>query len=152
MGWATADSLYNPIAVYIDRQDTLYVGDTGNSRLLHFLKPAVMYHGASLASNVPVCGRLDFHLEGSVALINQAVIASGNILATTSLGNRQVVMNDQLLARRCLLYGPGSGEFPGSFEYAGGAAAGGGEDSRHQRTDRRRHDHRGNGGPKVFLP
>jgi uncharacterized protein (TIGR03437 family) len=105
---ATVDSLYNPVAVYIDRQDTLYVGDAGNNRLLHFLKPAVMYHGATLASNVPVAVGSISTLKAP-ALINQAVIASGNSWPT-ALGNRQVVMNDQLLSPIYYM-GPGQVNF-----------------------------------------
>jgi DNA-binding beta-propeller fold protein YncE len=37
-GLATAEGLSSPVGVYIDRQDTLYVGDTGNNRVVQFLK------------------------------------------------------------------------------------------------------------------
>jgi len=95
-GQATADGLYNPIAVYLDRQDTLYVGDTGNSRLLHFLKAGSLLNGATLQSNVPIAVGSIATLMGS-GLVNQSTVASGTSWPTDLL-NRQVVVNDQLLS------------------------------------------------------
>ncbi|HEY7617159.1 MAG TPA: NHL repeat-containing protein, partial [Terriglobales bacterium] len=39
-GLATPQGLFSPIGLYMDRRDTLYVGDIGNNRVVHFLKPA----------------------------------------------------------------------------------------------------------------
>src|SRR5262249_8346743 len=36
---ATGEGLFAPVGIYLDRQDTLYVGDAGNNRVVHFLKP-----------------------------------------------------------------------------------------------------------------
>src|ERR1035441_7117849 len=45
-GLATAEGLYSPVGIYVDRQDTLYVGDTGNNRVVHFLKAASVVNAA----------------------------------------------------------------------------------------------------------
>ena len=67
-GLATAEGLYSPIGVYIDRQDTLYVGDAGNNRVLQFLKPAAVVNAATYQGSVPVA-------RGSLAsLFGNAII------------------------------------------------------------------------------
>jgi len=38
-GRATPEGLAAPFSVFVDRRDTLYVGDAGNNRVVHFLKP-----------------------------------------------------------------------------------------------------------------
>jgi len=92
-GLATADSLNRPIGIYVDRQDTVYVGDGGNSRVLQFLKPATVVNAASNALTVPVA-------PGSIASLYGSGLAGGTAGATTTtwpltLLNRQVVVNDQ---------------------------------------------------------
>jgi sugar lactone lactonase YvrE len=39
-GFATAEGLFAPSRIQVDRNATLYVADTGNSRVVHFLRPA----------------------------------------------------------------------------------------------------------------
>jgi uncharacterized protein (TIGR03437 family) len=94
-GFASADGLYNPVAVYLDRQDTLYVGDAGNNRVLQFLKAAVISNGATLQSGVPLA-------PGSIGTLIGSGLANGTAVASdswpSSLLNRQVVINDQLVA------------------------------------------------------
>jgi uncharacterized protein (TIGR03437 family) len=95
-GLATADSLYGPVGLYVDRQDTLYVGDAGNSRVLQFLKPATVENAASLQASVPVA-------QGSIAALFGTGLASDKQLFSggswpVSLLNRQVIINDQLPA------------------------------------------------------
>ncbi|HEV3199443.1 MAG TPA: hypothetical protein VGZ73_16175, partial [Bryobacteraceae bacterium] len=95
-GLATADSLFDPVGLYIDRQDTLYVGDAGNNRLLQFLKAASVVNSATFQSGVPVG-------QGSIATLFGSGLASGTatVSATvwpTTLMNRQVVFNDQIQA------------------------------------------------------
>jgi uncharacterized protein (TIGR03437 family) len=53
-GAATPQALFAPVGVFVDRNSTLYVGDTGNSRLLHFLKPGVAVNAAHFLQLVPV--------------------------------------------------------------------------------------------------
>jgi uncharacterized protein (TIGR03437 family) len=93
-GLSSADSLYSPIGLYIDRQDTLYVGDAGNNRLLHFLKAATVVNAASLQNGAPV-GR------GGLATLSGAALASESANAATNqwptvLANRKVVVNDEV--------------------------------------------------------
>lgn len=95
-GQGTADSLYSPVAVYLDRQDTLYVGDAGNSRVLQFLKAAVPVSSAYPQLSGAIA-------NGSIATLYGAGLAGGTEVFTgagwpTNLANRQVVVNDQLLA------------------------------------------------------
>jgi len=107
-GLATADSLYGPAGLYVDRQDTLYVGDAGNSRVLQFLKPASVENAASLQTSVPVA-------QGSIAALFGTGLASDKLLFSgaawpTSLLNRQVVINDELAAPIYFM-GPGQANF-----------------------------------------
>jgi uncharacterized protein (TIGR03437 family) len=95
-GLATADSLFGPLGVYVDRQDTLYVGDSGNNRVLQFLRAAVIVNASNLLPSVPVA-------QGSIA-----TLFSGNIVdqpqgadtspLPTALSKRQIVVNDSLLS------------------------------------------------------
>jgi uncharacterized protein (TIGR03437 family) len=98
-GLTTPEGLFGPAGVYLDRQDTLYVADAGNSRVVHFLKPASVVSAATYQPSVPVAG-------GSLAALfgNGMVTASGNAPTTasapgapwpTNILNRQVVVNDQ---------------------------------------------------------
>lgn len=95
-GLAAADSLYFPVGLYVDRQDTLYVGDAGNSRVLQFLKSAGVVNAATYQSGVPVG-------QGSLATLFSSGLASSPVLISattwpTVLLNRQLVINDSLPA------------------------------------------------------
>jgi uncharacterized protein (TIGR03437 family) len=107
-GLATADSLFAPAGLYVDRQDTLYVGDVGNSRVLQFLKPATIENAASLQLSVPVA-------QGSIAALFGNGLAGDKLLFSgaawpTTLLNRQVVVNDELAAP-VYFVGPGQANF-----------------------------------------
>ena len=93
-GLASADSLFGPAAVYLDRQDTLYIGDPGNNRVLHFLKLGVVVNAATFQAGLPVA-------PGSIATIGGGAVATDVSQATgttwpATMVNRQVVFNDQL--------------------------------------------------------
>ena len=95
-GLTSGDALSSPVGVYLDRQDTLYVGDAGNNRVLQFLKLAVVVNGATFQAGNPVA-------PGSIATIGGKALASQTGQATGStwpatMVNRQVVLNDQLAA------------------------------------------------------
>jgi uncharacterized protein (TIGR03437 family) len=95
-GLATAEGLYSPIGVYIDRQDTLYVGDAGNNRVVQFLKPAAVVNAATYQGSVPVA-------RGSLAALfgNALSVDTATVSATTwptFAANRQLVINDDLPA------------------------------------------------------
>jgi uncharacterized protein (TIGR03437 family) len=95
-GLATPNGLAGPIGLYMDRQDTLYVTDAGNHRVVQFLKPAVVVNAATYLANVPVA-------PGSIATLYSPGLVSETtkVDATTwptTVSNRQVVINDQLTA------------------------------------------------------
>ena len=95
-GLATAEGLFSPVGIYLDRQDTLYVGDTGNNRVVQFLKAAAVLNAAALTSGVPVA-------QGSIAALFGGGVASDTVTisATTwprTAANRQLVSNDDLQA------------------------------------------------------
>jgi uncharacterized protein (TIGR03437 family) len=116
-GLATAEGLYGPVSVYVDRQDTIYVGDAGNNRVLHFLRAAAVVNAATFQANVPIA-------PGSLATLFGAGLASDTQSANalpwpTTLGNRQLVFNDDIPAP---LYYLGSGQ--SSFQVPWGLQAG----------------------------
>jgi uncharacterized protein (TIGR03437 family) len=95
-GLAASDGLFGPIGIYLDRQDTLYVGDSGNSRVLHFLKAAFPVNSATYQAAVPVSqgGLTTLFGNGFTTEIATAAGASW----PTSLANREVVINDEIKA------------------------------------------------------
>jgi uncharacterized protein (TIGR03437 family) len=95
-GLATAEGLSSPVGIYLDRQDTLYVGDTGNNRVVQFLKAATVVNAATYQASVPVA-------QGSLATLFGGGVASDTVTvsATTwpkTAANRQLVVNDDLQA------------------------------------------------------
>jgi uncharacterized protein (TIGR03437 family) len=95
-GLATAEGLSSPIGLLIDRQDTLYVGDTGNSRVLHFLKSIAAVNGATYQASVPV-GQGSLATLFSKGLSGDTVTVSSTTWPKTA-ANRQLVVNDDLQA------------------------------------------------------
>jgi len=53
-GLATPQGLFAPAACRVDRNGTLYVGDTGNNRVVHFLRPAALVSAATFVAGVAV--------------------------------------------------------------------------------------------------
>jgi uncharacterized protein (TIGR03437 family) len=94
-GLATPDSLYAPAGVYIDRQDTLFVGDAGNSRVLQFPKPAVVVNAATYQASVPIARGSLATLFGAGLTPSQAT--ANGVWPTTAL-NRQLLFNDSIVA------------------------------------------------------
>lgn len=94
LGLVTAEGLTTPYGIFVDRRDTLYVSDAGNSRVLHFLKAATITHAANSASGTPLPA-------GGLASITGAGLSadsekgSGSPLPM-SLAGREVVLNDEL--------------------------------------------------------
>jgi uncharacterized protein (TIGR03437 family) len=107
-GLATPESLALPLGVYVDRQNTLYVGDLGNNRVLQFLKAAAVVNAATYQSSVPVGQGALATLLGAALAADQAT-ASGNTWPTV-LMNRQVAVNDDLQAPLYFV-GPGQVNF-----------------------------------------
>src|ERR1039457_7265795 len=59
---SSTEGLYARVGVYVDRQDTLYVGDAGINRVAQFLKAASVVNAATYQAGVPVA-------QGSVATL-----------------------------------------------------------------------------------
>jgi uncharacterized protein (TIGR03437 family) len=95
-GLATPESLYAPAGLYIDRQDTLYVGDTGNNRVLHFLKAVSVVNSATYQSGVPVA-------PGGLTALFGSELAAETVTASlapwpTTLAEREVIVDDEIKA------------------------------------------------------
>lgn len=95
-GAATPESLFAPLGLYLDRQDTLYVGDTGNNRVAHFLKAVAVINSASYQAGVPVS-------PGGLATMFGKDLAASEETASgapwpSSLAEREVVINDEIKA------------------------------------------------------
>lgn len=107
-GRATATGLALPVGLFVDRQDTVYVADSGNARVLHFLRAAVAANaasnqrGASVAAGSVVALTANQLLNGNAA---GEVRAPGAVWSeplptdwpVTTLG-REVAINDELRA------------------------------------------------------
>ncbi len=92
-GLATPEGLAAPAGVYLDRRDTLYVADSGNSRVVHFLNAMSAVNAATyqLSVAVPQSGIVAMFGAGMSA---DTAVAQGAPLPGT-LANRQVVVNDE---------------------------------------------------------
>jgi uncharacterized protein (TIGR03437 family) len=97
-GLATPEGLFNPLGLFVDRRDTLYVGDAGNSRVVQFLKPAAAANAATSQAGVPVA-------RSSLAALYGPGLAGPDTSQVTpgvpwpfSMGGREVVVNDDLRA------------------------------------------------------
>ena len=95
-GQATPNGLVSPLGLYVDRQDTLYVADAGNHRVVQFLKPATVVNAATFQASIPVA-------PGGLATLFSNGLASQKTLISattwpTTVSNRQLVINDQLPA------------------------------------------------------
>ena len=94
--WRRPKGCTSPVGIYVDRQDTLYVGDAGNNRVVQFLKAAAVVNAATYQASVPVA-------QGSLATLFGGGLASDTVTisATTwpkTAANRQLVINDDLQA------------------------------------------------------
>jgi uncharacterized protein (TIGR03437 family) len=95
-GLATPNSLVSPVGLGVDRQDTLYVGDAGNHRVVQFLKPAAVVNAATFQGSVPVApGGLATLFSNGLAT-DKATISASNWPRTVL--NRQLVINDETQA------------------------------------------------------
>ncbi len=95
-GLASSDSLNAPLGVYVDRQDTLYVGDSGNNRVPQFLKAAAATNAATFQSGAPVA-------QGGLATLTGGALAASTATSPggawpSVLADRTVEINDQLPA------------------------------------------------------
>jgi uncharacterized protein (TIGR03437 family) len=95
-GLTTAEGLSGPLGLLVDRKDTLYVGDAGNSRVLHFLKAASIVHAANSQAGAPLAAGGIASILGTSLSEDEGQAADGTLPA--SLAGREVTVNDQLRA------------------------------------------------------
>lgn len=95
-GSATPEGLEAPAGIFVDRQDTLYVGDTGNNRVVQFLKAASVQNAATLQAGAPVARGSSCSLVGAGLSTASQQVKSG--VLPNSLAERQLVVNSQILA------------------------------------------------------
>jgi uncharacterized protein (TIGR03437 family) len=92
----SAEGLFLPHGIFLDRQDTLYVADSGNQRVLHFLKNAAAVNAATFQSGIPVAP------GGLVALFGEGFADSSATAEEASfplsLAGREIVINDEIVA------------------------------------------------------
>jgi len=93
-GLATPEGLVAPVGLLVDRQDTLYVGDTGNSRVVQFLKSFTIENAATAQSSAPV-GQGSWCMLVGTALATQNGKAKSGALPM-SLADRALFVNDTL--------------------------------------------------------
>jgi uncharacterized protein (TIGR03437 family) len=96
-GLATPSSLISPIGLLADRKNTLYVGDAGNNRVLHFLSFSQIANAAgfTLLASVPVAPGSLATLKATVTPGQQGI---GSVPLPNALANWQVVVNDTSIA------------------------------------------------------
>lgn len=95
-GLATGEGLYGPLGIFLDRMDTLYVGDAGNNRVLHVLGPATAANAAHNQASVPVS-------PGALVTLSSASLAdreesAPDLPLPNTLASREVVINDEVRA------------------------------------------------------
>jgi len=94
-GLATPEGLGGPVALFVDRQDTLYVGDTGNSRVVHYLKKVSVTNAATGSTSAPV-GQGSWCTLLGASLASKSGKAKSSGALPMSLANRTLAVNDSL--------------------------------------------------------
>ena len=95
-GLATPEGLVAPLGILVDRQGTLYVGDAGNNRVVHFLKPVSVVNAATLQASVPLGQGARCTLNGTGLATTAQTVQNGTL--PTALASRELVVNDQFKA------------------------------------------------------
>ncbi len=117
-GQATPESLFSPIAVRTDRRGTLYVGDSGNNRIVNFLGPAATVSAATFIGGTGVA-------PGSLVSVFGAELSTESAQASSiplpgALAGRYVEINGRLRAP-LLFISPGQLNMQLPVETPGGA-------------------------------
>lgn len=107
-GLATPEGLSAPLGLLVDRRDTLYVGDAGNNRVVHFLKPAVVVNAAHFQVSVPVAQAGLVTLFG--AGLSEGSDSAAGVPWPFALVNREIVFND-VIKVPLLFVGPTQANF-----------------------------------------
>lgn len=104
LGLASQAGLFGPYGIYLDRRDTLYIGDIGNNRVVHILKKAALANAAT-GQPGPLAPGAIVSLTGSALTAEPPSAdppspwsqrAPGGWPMTAS--GRQVVINDEIAA------------------------------------------------------
>ncbi len=90
-GQATAESLFAPIGVFVDRRGTVYIGDSGNNRVVNFMGPAATVSAATFLGGTGVS-------PGSLVSVFGVALSQETAQATKvplpfKLANRYVEVN-----------------------------------------------------------
>lgn len=94
-GQATAEGILAPVAVFADRMNTLYIGDTGNNRAVHVLQRATVANPANPQTTTVARGSLAW-IQGSGLTDGSA--EDGSAPLPLSLAGREVIFNDDTAA------------------------------------------------------
>lgn len=93
---ATPEGLFEPVGLLVDRQGTVWLGDVGNSRIVHFVRPAVAVNAARFTSGLSVApGSLVSLFGPNLSDEEQAATA---IPLPTELGGSRFEINDEYVA------------------------------------------------------
>ncbi len=95
-GLATAQGLFRPVGLFMDRSQTLYVGDTLNSRVVHFLRPAVVVSAATFVTGIGVSPGSLVSLFGTG--LADDIFAADQTPLPKELGSRIIEVNGSLIA------------------------------------------------------
>jgi uncharacterized protein (TIGR03437 family) len=96
-GRATPEGLAIPFGVYMDRRDTLYVSDSGNNRVVHFLKPTAVLNVADYLPGAAVAQGGLAALFGS-GLADSTSDPQSSAPWATAILNREISVNDTVAA------------------------------------------------------
>jgi uncharacterized protein (TIGR03437 family) len=88
------DGLAEPAGIFVDRRDTLYVADSANHRVLHFLRASRVVHAAFRQASAVSPGAI-VKIEGEALADTEAVAAPP---LPNTLADREVVVDDTLRA------------------------------------------------------
>jgi uncharacterized protein (TIGR03437 family) len=93
-GRATPEGLAIPFSVFLDRRDTLYVSDSGNNRVVHFLRPASVLNAASNLQGAAVAQGAIAALKGPGLADTTSDVSSAPL--PPAILNREILVNDTL--------------------------------------------------------
>ncbi|MEZ5366821.1 MAG: hypothetical protein R2748_31905 [Bryobacterales bacterium] len=95
-GQATPQALFAPNSVFSDRNGTLYVADSGNNRVLHFLMPTAVVSAATFEAGAGVAPGALVSIFGVNMTPDTA--AAGSVPLPTELAGRYVEVSEQYRA------------------------------------------------------
>ncbi len=94
-GQATPEGISSPLSLFLDRLNTLYIGDTGNNRVIHVLQRATVANAANPQTTAVARGSLAW-IQGLELTDGSSEEASAPL--PRSLAGREVIFGDDLAA------------------------------------------------------